>query len=707
MSKAIGSTSDSIPRRFRKQAEQAPLKPSEYPNVITPANIVWQTDDTGNSVPVSGEFGDVYFSHADGLAESQYVFLNGNQLPERLATLAPHQCFTIAELGFGTGLNLLALWQLWRQLRTTHPELTTSRLHLITTEKHPIPLADLTQILTLWGQRAPELIVLIEQLLAAYPPLIAGCHRLNFIKDNFTVDIWLGDAAESLAKLDTQLGSHDFHQPARIDAWFLDGFAPACNQSLWADSIFAQIQRLSHLGTTAATYSCAGVVKRGLQDSGFEIKKVAGFGRKRDMLTAVMKRAKDNASVFSEVNESKEQSIVSDRPTHIVIIGAGVSGLMSAWALANRGINVTLLDKAAPLSGASGNPRALLAPKMTPIHHVDEHLHTIGYLYSSRFYRYLNQQAAIHATPPILEPTGALEILVKSNVSIDEIADYPDTLATTLPAVQAEEITGLSTLNLSANLYLPQSGLVNPQALKNAILRHPLITFQQLAVTQIDETENNVRIMGHSNQAVDDDAITITADTVVICTAYEGHELDSRIAKCRTIRGQLSWFTSTVEQQAHLPKIPLKYSGYCAPFFAQKGDAALNTMVEGQPQFLLGASFIDADTDTRIRLQENQQNREKLINDIPELDSSLPTDTDNWQARAGIRTQTIDYHPLVGLLANSKRLWTLSAMGAKGYALAPLCAETLADMMLGSFSPLSAAMLAKISPNRARLHALK
>ncbi|ALF60833.1 FAD-dependent cmnm(5)s(2)U34 oxidoreductase [Psychrobacter urativorans] len=685
---------------------------------MTPAKIVWQTDDTGNSVPVSGEFGDVYFSHVDGLAESRHVFLNGNQLPERLAILAAYQCFTIAELGFGTGLNLLALWQLWRQLRTTHPELITSRLHLITTEKHPIPLVDLTQILTLWGQRAPELTTLIGQLLAAYPPLISGCHRLNFISDNFTVDIWLGDAAESLAKLDTQLDSHSSNQPAHIDAWFLDGFAPSCNQSLWADSIFAQVQRLSHLGTTAATYSCAGVVKRGLQDSGFEIKKVAGFGRKRDMLTAVMKLAKDNASVSSEVNKSKESPILPNRPTHIVAIGAGIAGLMSAWSLANRGIKVTMLDKDAPLSGASGNPRALLAPKMTPIHHVDEHLHTIGYLYSSRFYRYLNQQAAIHATPPILEPTGALEILVKSNVSVEEIADYPYEMATTLTTAQAEEITGLSTLDLSTNLYLPQSGLVNPQAIKNIILMHPLITFQQLAVTHIDETENNVRIIGHidndmqgndikKNDTVTLDAITLDADSVVICAAYEGHKLDSRIAKCRTIRGQLSWFTTTTEQQTHLPKIPLKYSGYCAPFLAQKGDAELNTMVEGQAQFLLGASFLDADTDTGIRPQENQQNREKLITDIPELDSSLPTDTDNWQARAGIRTQTIDYHPLVGLLADSKRLWTLSAMGAKGYALAPLCAETLADMMLGSFSPLSAAMIAKISPNRARVHALK
>ena len=296
-------------------------------------------------------------------------------------------------------------------------------------------------------------------------------------------------------------------------------------------------------------------------------------------------------------------------------------------------------------------------------------------------------------------------------------------MATTLAANQAKTITGLTALDISENLYLPQSGLVNPQALKNAILRHPLITFKSLVVSQIDETADNVRINGYIDKAhnVQDNEVknnrgnkktdiiieTIEADNVVICAAYEGHQLDSRVAHCRTIRGQLSWFSPTIKQQAELPKIPLKYSGYCAPFIAQTGDAMLNNMIEGQSQFLLGASFIDADTDSRIRPDENQKNRDKLIADIPELDSILPSDTHNWQARAGIRTQTIDYHPLVGLLADSQRIWTLSAMGAKGYAIAPLCAQALADMMLGTFAPLSADMLAKISPNRARVHTLR
>ncbi|MFP3455351.1 FAD-dependent 5-carboxymethylaminomethyl-2-thiouridine(34) oxidoreductase MnmC [Psychrobacter sp. SIMBA_152] len=669
----------------------------EHLNVITPAKIDWQTDDTGNMVPVSGEFGDVYFSHADGLAETRHVFLEHNQLSERLAHLAPKQCFTIAELGFGTGLNLLATGQLWRQLRETNPQLATARLHFITTEKFPIPLADLTQILALWGQRAPELMAFIEPLLAAYPPLIAGCHRLSFSHDNLTVDMWLGDAAESLSKL--ALDHSNQHTPC-IDAWFLDGFAPSCNSTLWADSIFAKMQRLSCPHTTAATYSCAGIVKRGLREHGFQIKKVRGFGRKREMLTAIMTNAESSDLTDDNNSHEAKQETTYSTFDHTVVIGAGVSGLLTAWSLANRGINVILLDKSAPLAGASGNPRALLAPKMTPIHHVDEHLHTIGYLHSSRLYRDLNQKAVQLNTAPVLELTGALDLLIKANIGTEQIANYPDEMATTLSHEQAQITSGLKEQNLSENLYLPQSGLVNPQALKDIILTHPLIRFQQLEVNKINETEQEVRIEGIDRNR---NSINVTADNIVICAAFESHQLDKRIFDCRKIRGQLSWFTPSIEQLVKLPKIPLKYSGYCARFTAQADDGQLNDVTEYSPQFLLGASFIRNDTDTDIRAEEHQISRDKLITAIPELASVVPTNISGWQGRAGVRTQTPDYHPIVGQLIDSERVWVMSAMGAKGYALAPICAEALVDMMLGSFAPLSEAMLARLSPNRTRL----
>ncbi len=698
------------------KATKPPKKPAP-PNVIVPAKIGWQTDDAGNQVPVSGEFGDVYFSHADGLAESRHVFLAHNQLPERLANLTDKQCFTVAELGFGTGLNFLATWQLWRQLCAKKPHLTSARLHFITTEKYPIPLNDLTQILALWAQRAPELAKLIEQLLANYPPLIAGCHRLNFIDDNIMLDIWLGDAGDSLASLgvldtldifDTSdiLDNDSAIKRPYVDAWFLDGFAPSCNETLWAESIFTQMQRLSRTGTTAATYSCAGIVKRGLQTHGFEINKVKGFGRKREMLTAVMADNANSLALNDDNNLSVLPNPLSHIPSHTVVIGAGVAGLLTAWTLANRGMTVTIIDKVAPLAGASGNPRALLAPNMTPIHHVYEHLHSIGYLYSGRLYRYFNQQAELQQTPLILEQTGTLDLLIKTNIGTAQIADYPNEMATTITTAEALRLSGLKAKDLADNLYLPQSGLINPQALKNVVLKHPNINYQQLSVTNIKETADKVMVTGDKESGSNNNqsSITICADNVVICAAYESHQLDKRIVECRTIRGQLSWFTPTAEQVAGLPKLPLKYSGYCAPFIGQSGDAEVNNISDNQPQFLLGASFLDADASIDIRGEENQQNYDKLLEDIPELSNVLPDDTSAWQARAGVRTQTIDYHPLVGRLAQSRRIWTLSAMGAKGYALAPICAEALADMMLGCFAPLSAVTLARLSPNRARLH---
>lgn len=708
---AIPNKPSSIASHTPHRATKPPKMPAP-PNVITPAKIAWQTDDAGNQVPVSGEFGDVYFSHADGLAESRHVFLAHNQLPERLANLADKQCFTVAELGFGTGLNFLATWQLWRQLRAQQPHLTSVRLHFITTEKYPIPLNDLTQILSLWAQRAPELAELIEEFLANYPPLIAGCHRLSFIEDSITLDIWLGDAGDSLASLDALDTSNILDNDSAIkrpyvDAWFLDGFAPSCNETLWAESIFTQMQRLSRTGTTAATYSCAGIVKRGLQTHGFSIKKVKGFGRKREMLTAIMAYNANSLALNDDNNISILPNPLSHIPSHIVVIGAGVAGLLTAWTLANRGMTVTIVDKVAPLAGASGNPRALLAPNMTPIHHVYEHLHTIGYLYSGRLYRYFNQQAALQQTPLILEQTGTLDLLIKTNIGTAQIADYPNEMATTITTEEARRLSGLKTKDLADNLYLPQSGLVNPQALKTIILAHPNINYKQLSITDIKETADKVTVIGNKESNSDNNSqssITICADDVVICAAYESHQLDKRIVECRTIRGQLSWFTPTDEQVAGIPKLPLKYSGYCAPFIGQSGDAEVNIIAEGQPQFLLGASFVDADASTGIRREENQQNYDKLLEDIPELSSILPDDTSAWQARAGVRTQTIDYHPLVGRLAQSRRIWTLSAMGAKGYALAPICAEALADMMLGCFTPLSAVTLARLSPNRARLH---
>ncbi len=658
-------------------------------NPIQPAQIQWRKDDNGNTVPVSKNFGDVYFSIVDGLNESRYVFIEHNQLPQRFANLKDYQTFCIAELGFGTGLNFFATWQLWNKIKK-EAKAHHTHLHFISFEKFPLSKADLQKALTSWTKKEPELAPLIKKLIVAYPTLIEGCHRLNFTTDSLTLDLWLGDANDNLAKLssDEDKNSTPPNAPtAKIDAWFLDGFAPSCNKSLWAEQIFTQIGRLSKPTTTAATFSCAGVVKRGFKNIGFDIAKVKGFGRKREMLTAKFIQSTSQPTLIQHTTNTQKAKTA-------LVIGAGVSGLMTARALTNRGIQVTLVDKIAPLAGASGNPRGLLAPKMTPIHHVAEHLHSIGYLYSSRLYQAMN----LTAQPPVFEAIGVLDLLAKANISAEQINAYPHDFAHVLAYDEAQHYTGIEGQDLSINQFLPQGGLVNPQALASQVLAHPLITFQQATVLSVTESVD----IASAHCTINHKNTNLQADNIIICAADKSCQIDKRIFDFRKIRGQVSWFSPTDEQLKKLPKHPLKYGGYCTPFIPQTGDDKNNNVTVGTPTLLMGASFIRNDSNTNMRDEEHTINLQKLINAIPKL-ANVITNTEGWQARAGIRSQTPDYHPLVGLLANSKRIWTLSGMGAKGYAYTPICSEALVDMLMGTIPPLSAQLMAKLSPNRQRL----
>lgn len=117
---------------------------------IQPANLEFNAEGT----PVSRDFDDVYFSNDNGLEETRYVFLGGNQLEERFP-LHPRPLFVVAESGFGTGLNFLTLWQAFSQFRDAHPEATLQRLHFISFEKFPLTQADLALAHQHWPELAP------------------------------------------------------------------------------------------------------------------------------------------------------------------------------------------------------------------------------------------------------------------------------------------------------------------------------------------------------------------------------------------------------------------------------------------------------------------------------------------------------------------------------------------------------------------------
>lgn len=218
-----------------------------------PAELTWRE----GRVPVSQQFDDPYFSLENGLEETAYVFLDGNELPTRF-----FDGFHIAELGFGTGLNLLATLKLWRE---THQ---SGKLHFTSFEAFPMLAKDM-----LAAQAAfPTLADLSAELA---PHWTAGA--TSFETDDLCFQLVLGDARKTVSNL-----------ARKADAWFLDGFAPAKNPELWEPALMTQIASQTASTGTAATYTAAGFVRRALAEAGFEVTRRAGFGRKRHMTVARM-----------------------------------------------------------------------------------------------------------------------------------------------------------------------------------------------------------------------------------------------------------------------------------------------------------------------------------------------------------------------------------------------------------------------------------
>lgn len=301
--------------------------------LLTFPEIKWSDE----GAPEAEAYGDVYFSVEDGLAETRTVFLKGCGLPEAWAGRTQ---FTVAETGFGTGLNFLALWQLWRAQRPA-PQ---AWLTFVSFELSPLAAADAARALSAW----PELANLAHQLVARWPGPVRGVRELRFPADGVRLILHLGDILETLPQT-----------CFRADAWFLDGFSPARNASIWDERLYPQIAARSVPGARLGTFTVAGAVRRGLTKAGFGVAKAAGHGRKRERLEAHLETAPAVRA------DSLGLRSPAAPPRRIAVLGAGISGASMARALMEEGACVDVYDPAsAPARGASGNPLALLMPRL-------------------------------------------------------------------------------------------------------------------------------------------------------------------------------------------------------------------------------------------------------------------------------------------------------------------------------------------------------
>ena len=281
-------------------------------------------DWTDDGQPRSRLFSDVYFSAQDGLAEARAVFLEGCGLP---AAWTGRRHFVVGELGFGTGLNIVALLDLWRRQRPPG-----GVLHIFSIEAFPIFADEAARALAHW----PELADISTLLTARWPGRAKGRHRVDLPELGAVLDVAVMDAAEALEGW-----------TGRADAWFLDGFSPALNPRMWTDEVLALIAARSAPGARAATFTVAGQVRRGLASAGFAVEKQPGFGRKRERL------------------EARLAGEAVDPPARrVAILGAGIAGAAAARAVRALGGEAVIVEADRRGAGGSGNPAALVTPRL-------------------------------------------------------------------------------------------------------------------------------------------------------------------------------------------------------------------------------------------------------------------------------------------------------------------------------------------------------
>lgn len=393
-------------------------------------------------LPYSEHFDDIYFAVEDGLAESRYVFLEKNNLPQGWQG---RDRFTICETGFGTGLNFLCAWTLFEATAQPH-----QKLHYYSFEKFPLSAAEIQTYLAHW---AGEFGGRLEKLVAEYPLRVGGWHTLQ-LSDRVTLTLMFDDMNRAIAELDTP-----------IDCWFLDGHAPAKNPDMWSDNLFRHMGRLSTQGARFATFTAAGFVRRGLEAAGFAVTKDRGFGRKRDMSVGVFQ------------GQGKIAAALKPFPQRIAIIGGGIAGASCSHRFAQRGAEVHLFEKTGLASGASGNKYGLFNPRFAKGQGFESDF------YGSAFAQLLRQKhhkcGSLHMVTDEEKRSRLQGVLNSWNWHGDHMQ--------WLSVADASDKAGVK-LDKEA-LFLPDAGLISPAGLTTSLA--------QSAVVHIEDMTDLNRLSGY------------------------------------------------------------------------------------------------------------------------------------------------------------------------------------------------------------------
>lgn len=607
-----------------------------------PSPLDWSDD----GVPRSRQFGDIYFSPEDGLAESRSVFLRGCDLPQ---AWRGRRTYVVAELGFGTGLNIVALMDLWRS-RCAAADDRPRHLHVFSVEAFPLSRDEAARALAAFT----EVTEAAQALLAVWPPAVPGLHRVSPEGWDMTLDLYVGDATEALAAWS-----------GRADAWFLDGFAPSTNPAMWSESLLQAVADRSAPGARLATFTVAGAVRRGLTDAGFTVRKVPGFGRKRERLEAT----------FGE-------PLPGSAPVpRIAVIGAGIAGASAARACAAAGLKATVFEAVEPGTGGSGFPVGLVTPRL------DAGDLTLATLAAQAVRRAM---ALYRMTPNAICHQGVRQRPGRQTRAdrFERIAAQPVWAegemvllgpdAATAVADQLHADDGRTAGAPGAALNMALAGAIHPRAVLSAWLADTEIVQARVAdlTAHADEgwtlCDDEARPLGHF-----DHIILASADG---CRhlRVKGQPLDLPLG---VVAGQADW----VDHGAPAVTVPTAWGGYAVPF--------------GASGLLFGATHERGVEHPQVSREATTHNLAQLGSQFPGIAAQL-NDRDDLKSRVAVRAVTPDRLPLAGQMAGSPGLHLLTGFGSRGLAWAPLLAEHVVASVLGQPSPLTRAQAKSLQPCR-------
>ncbi|HET9642528.1 MAG TPA: bifunctional tRNA (5-methylaminomethyl-2-thiouridine)(34)-methyltransferase MnmD/FAD-dependent 5-carboxymethylaminomethyl-2-thiouridine(34) oxidoreductase MnmC [Burkholderiaceae bacterium] len=620
---------------------------------IVPARIVF--DD---GVPFAPDFGDVYHARAGALEQARHVFLGGNQLPVRWRA---RERFVVLETGFGLGNNFLATWAAWRD----DPQ-RCSRLSFISIEKHPPVRNDLSRALS--TSPLPEL---AAQLVDAWPPPAPNLHRLAFEFGRVELLLALGDVSSWLPEI-----------VADVDAFYLDGFAPARNPEMWNRRVLKALGRLAAPGATAATWSVAREVRDSLAEVGFAVQRAPGFSGKREMTVAryaptfVPRRPPSRLAAASRAREA-------------IVIGAGLAGASVAKALASRGVQCTVVDRhPVPAAEASGNPAGLFHGIVTPHDGAHARFNRSAAMHAEREYKALVASGQVSGSTQ-----GMLRIDETPFARLEAIAQGLGLPQAYVRAVDANSAHTMADTGLAGGgWFYPGGGWLSPEALVRHWLQQPGIrVLTGIEVASVQRVAEAWRLLDAFGRVILEARLLILAPGVGfgrLLPAATDWPLNS-------VRGQL---TLVPKGMLPIPRLPLAGAGYAIP------------LPDGR--LLFGATSQPGDTWPDPRAADHEQNLRQLAR---LLATDVSVDAGALEGRVGMRLVADDRLPVLGpvpiespsgrldqarFVARQPGLFVLAALGSRGITWAPLTGEIVAAWIEGAPLPIEASLLDAIDVAR-------